>query len=138
MSWTVPKTWNVGDIGTAADLNAYVRDNSNFLYGTPWQNPSAYENGWTAYSGQPPQYRLSGTDLQLSGLLVPGTFGAVAFVLPTGFIPSAPCQLLVCTDAGGNGIGRLIFGTDGSVVPWSGGGGTAWFALNGVRVPALI
>lgn len=30
--WTTPKTWNVGDILTAADMNIYVRDNSNFLF----------------------------------------------------------------------------------------------------------
>lgn len=29
MAWTTPKTWNVGDILTAADLNTYVRDNFN-------------------------------------------------------------------------------------------------------------
>lgn len=29
--WTTPKTWNVGDILTAADMNTYVRDNTNAL-----------------------------------------------------------------------------------------------------------
>lgn len=27
MAWTSPKTWNVGDVLTAADMNTYVRDN---------------------------------------------------------------------------------------------------------------
>jgi hypothetical protein len=31
MVWVTPKTWNVGDPGTAADLNTYIRDNTNFL-----------------------------------------------------------------------------------------------------------
>lgn len=31
MSWTTPKTWNVGDPMTASDLNTYVRDNTNAL-----------------------------------------------------------------------------------------------------------
>lgn len=30
-SWTSPKTWNVGDVLTAADMNTYVRDNTTFL-----------------------------------------------------------------------------------------------------------
>lgn len=32
-SWTTPKTWAVGDILTAADMNTYVRDNTTFLHG---------------------------------------------------------------------------------------------------------
>lgn len=31
MPWTTPKTWSVGDVLTAADLNAYVRDNVKWL-----------------------------------------------------------------------------------------------------------
>ncbi len=31
MAWTAPKTWSVGDVLTAADLNAYVRDNGKWL-----------------------------------------------------------------------------------------------------------
>lgn len=31
MAWTTPKTWSVGDVLTAADLNAYVRDNNKWL-----------------------------------------------------------------------------------------------------------
>lgn len=32
MSWTTPKTWIVGDVLTASDMNTYVRDNANALY----------------------------------------------------------------------------------------------------------
>lgn len=31
MAWTTPKTWAVADVLTAANLNAYVRDNSKWL-----------------------------------------------------------------------------------------------------------
>ena len=31
MAWTTPKTWSVADILTAADLNAYVRDNLSWV-----------------------------------------------------------------------------------------------------------
>jgi hypothetical protein len=30
--WTTPKTWNIGDILTAADMAVYVRDNTTYLY----------------------------------------------------------------------------------------------------------
>ena len=31
MAWTTPKTWAVADVLSAADLNAYVRDNTKWL-----------------------------------------------------------------------------------------------------------
>lgn len=33
MAWSSPKTWNVGDVLTAADMNTYVRDNAGYLHG---------------------------------------------------------------------------------------------------------
>ena len=33
MPWTTPKTWSVGDVLTAADLNTYNRDNVKWLGG---------------------------------------------------------------------------------------------------------
>lgn len=35
MAWTTPKTWAVGELLTAADMNAYVRDNTEYLHTTP-------------------------------------------------------------------------------------------------------
>lgn len=35
MAWTTPKTWNDGDVLTAAELNEQVRDNLNFLFDKP-------------------------------------------------------------------------------------------------------
>jgi hypothetical protein len=35
MAWTDPKTWTVGEKIRAADLNAQVRDNLDFLYDAP-------------------------------------------------------------------------------------------------------
>jgi hypothetical protein len=35
MAWNTPKTWAVGDILTASDVNTYVRDNTNFLNAPP-------------------------------------------------------------------------------------------------------
>jgi hypothetical protein len=33
MGWTAPKTWSLNDILGFADLNTYLRDNMNFLFG---------------------------------------------------------------------------------------------------------
>ena len=35
MAYTTPKTWAVGNVLTASDMNTYVRDNAAFLYGPP-------------------------------------------------------------------------------------------------------
>ena len=35
MAWNTPKTWAVGDILTASDMNTYVRDNTDFLNAPP-------------------------------------------------------------------------------------------------------
>ena len=42
MAWSTPKTWAVGDILTASDMNTYVRDNTNFLNTPP--SCRAYNN----------------------------------------------------------------------------------------------
>ena len=35
MVWTTPKSWLVGELVTAANMNLHVRDNMNFLYNVP-------------------------------------------------------------------------------------------------------
>jgi hypothetical protein len=35
VSWTNPKTWSFGEVLTSADMNTYVRDNSQFLFDQP-------------------------------------------------------------------------------------------------------
>lgn len=43
MAWTTPKTWTVGEVLTAANMNLHVRDNENFLftYGTAYDRASS-------------------------------------------------------------------------------------------------
>lgn len=41
MSWTAPKTWSVGDLLTAGDMNTYVRDNTTILPGVSGKITSA-------------------------------------------------------------------------------------------------
>lgn len=42
MAWTTPRTWVTGETPTAAQFNAHIRDNLNFLYGAP--SCRAYHN----------------------------------------------------------------------------------------------
>jgi hypothetical protein len=35
VSWTNPKTWSFGEVLTSADMNTYVRDNTQALFDTP-------------------------------------------------------------------------------------------------------
>jgi hypothetical protein len=35
VSFTNPKTWSFGEVLTSADMNTYVRDNSQFLFNQP-------------------------------------------------------------------------------------------------------
>lgn len=52
MAWTTPKTWAVGDVLTAADMNTYVRDNEDAIlpYDVTWQS---YSPALTAASSNP-------------------------------------------------------------------------------------
>ena len=45
MAWTNPKTWTAAAILTAAELNTYVRDNTNFLKGATGGPISFSRNG---------------------------------------------------------------------------------------------
>lgn len=42
--WTTPKTWNVGDILTAADMNTYVRDNTSLLVNGLYRKTTTKDN----------------------------------------------------------------------------------------------
>lgn len=58
-AWTTPKTWSAGDVLSATDLNTYVRDNSNFAYGSRscqlkmQHTPSISQGVWTAVNWTP-------------------------------------------------------------------------------------
>lgn len=66
MAWTSPKTWVVGDVLTASDMNTYVRDNANALYAvtsvTSWKDVATGSGTATSVSVTVPsgyyRYRL--------------------------------------------------------------------------------
>jgi hypothetical protein len=50
MAWTSPKTWTVGEVLTAADMNEQVRDNMNALRQVDIQSASGFNPGGFAYA----------------------------------------------------------------------------------------
>ena len=52
MNWQNPKTWNTGDLLTAQDMNAQLRDNLQYLKGLPYaQITSRQDSNYTTNSG---------------------------------------------------------------------------------------
>ncbi len=49
MSWTAPKTWAVGEVVTATNMNTHLRDNLKAI-GDPW---TSYTPTWTAATTNP-------------------------------------------------------------------------------------
>ncbi len=81
-------------------------------------------NSWVNYGGtfQVAQYRKHGDVVRLRGVIKSGTINALAFDLPSGFIPPADLQFAT-TSAGAYGT-LLIYGATnsaaGAVIPGSG------------------
>lgn len=87
MAWTTPKTWNVGDPGTASDLNTYISGNVGFLYGDAGWTTAALLNSWAA-SGTGPQYMIMGRLVTLRGAATNTSTTNPVFTLPAGYRPS--------------------------------------------------
>jgi len=134
MSWTTPKTWNVGDPGTASDLNQYVRDNSAYLYGdTSWTAISPFTNSWGNLGGYTAQYRRIGATVALEGAIVGGATGTVAFTLPVGYRPAVKCNFAPASSS--SAVGTVIqFATAGTATISNLSTG-AWMALDGIVLP---
>lgn len=45
MNWQEPKTWNTGDLLTAQDMNAQLRDNLQYLKGLPYAQKTIQNDG---------------------------------------------------------------------------------------------
>lgn len=91
MPWTAPKTWAVGDPAVASDLNTYIRDNSNYLYGDSVWTTATLQNGWAPLGSGTfaPGYRHDGAHVELRGAAAGGTTtaGTLLFTLPSGYRP---------------------------------------------------
>lgn len=134
MSWTAPKTWAVGDPGTSPDLNTYVRDNTNFLYGdTSWAAP-AFTNGWGSFAGLPAGFRKIGTRVVFQGGLASGTAGTSALTLPAGYRPTANRNFAV--DSGSFVYAVITIASSGTVTPNSGAGNT-YVSLDGITFDTI-
>lgn len=91
--WTSPKTWNSGDILTAADMDTYVRDNTTFL---------SSSTGATVATSQTTT-STTYADLATVGPTVTVTTGAHALVIVT-------CQLFNNGANNGSFMGFAVSG----------------------------
>ena len=129
ISWTTPKTWAVGDPGTASDLNQFIRDNSAFLYGdTGWTAPTLI-NSWVNAGGtsQTVGYRKVGTRVIIRGAAKTGTIGSVVFVLPTGYRPTANESFATSSNGA---FGSLTIDTSGNVTAVVGSSSGYWLGCS--------
>lgn len=137
MTWTTPKTWAVGDPGTAADLNTYIRDNSSFLFGdTAWTAPTLV-NSWANAGGSaaPAGYRKVGNLVLLKGAINAGASNTLAFTLPAGYNPTGTLSFPINAYNSGTNAnvgGFVSVGSSGSVTIVYGAGTTEIF-LDSVR-----
>lgn len=74
MAWTTPKTWNVGEVLTASNMNVQVRDNLNYLYS---KTPSYYN---AKPSNPSSTSSATGVMAGLAGSITPSNSGRVVFM----------------------------------------------------------
>jgi hypothetical protein len=92
-----------------------------------WQTPTLL-NSWVDFGGtyQGARYRKIGNEVEIQGLIKSGTLGANAFILPSGYRPSATLLF----DAISNNIqGGFEVLSDGSVLIAS-IGSNVWYSIN--------
>lgn len=120
MAWTPPANWPTDFIPTQAFLEAQIRDNLLFLYGSAWIVP-ALSSGWQNFGGGHhwAAYKKVGTRVFLRGLIRFGPDNSTIFTLPLGYRPTA---IELFYGAGSGGVVRVDVNPDGTVVAYNGGG----------------
>ena len=128
MSWSSPKTWNVGDPGTSSDLNQYVRDNLSYLYGdTSWTTATLL----TGFSAGSPAvaFRRIGTEVAFRGSMTTSTTAPQpCFNMPAGYFPAAQVSLGADSPSG-----TTIQITTGGAASAHGYTGSPTIVLDGLR-----
>ena len=91
MTWTTPKTWSFQEVLTAADMNTYVRDNSNHLLRTLGSNGAVYGFG-VADVGE--------LDVQCGSAVLTFSGGLATMNWPVGWSTTIVSVLLTSGDSG--------------------------------------
>lgn len=110
-----------------------ARVNNNDMGDNHWTVISSFTNGWTAYSGYSVRYMKIRQDLvMLDGAITPGTIGAAAFTLPTGYRPSQ-YQIGRALQANSPYMARVDITNTGIVIPYAPTlVGSGWVSLAGI------
>lgn len=123
--WTTPKTWNVGDTLTAADMNAYVRDNSNaaspigsYLYVAAIAGAAGAANVWQGAWLEANGFAISRTtyaafDAYLAALSTPRPFGAGDGSTTVNLPDMRGRSAIAMVDSTGNAAVKTIGNNDG-------------------------
>lgn len=113
MSWATPYTAATGDVITASEWNTST-DDLTFLYGdSSWTAPTM-TNSWVNAGAA---FMLIGRVVWMHGAITPGTAGAAAFTLPSGYRPSEVQHFVVPTGASANTWNEVVVDTTGTVTP---------------------
>lgn len=118
MSWTAPRTWNAGEIITAAIMNTHVRDNIEELDPTDGWTALTLQNGWVNYGGgwATAAYRKAAGIVYVRGLIRDGSTpaGTTITTLPVGYRPADTLMAFV-NNGPGSLIGRNDYYADGTI-----------------------
>lgn len=100
MAWTSPKTWSVGEVLTASDMNTYVRDNLNALKAPPSDNYEANE-GANYTTSSATFADVDGTNLSLS---ITTTGGDIMIGFVGTLLHTAGNKIFFTVDIGGTDV----------------------------------
>lgn len=132
-SFTVPATWlpiciRNSDATSMGYGGPETIRWANGMSQTPWVAPSL-TGGWTTYTapyGSQGSYRKWNGRVEMQGLLISGTVGVSAFILPVGW---RPVVNLCFTSESNDVAGQVRIFTDGTVNPWTPSVAAGWISL---------
>lgn len=122
-TWTTAKTWAVGDVLTAADMNTYVRDNTNAAFGSKAEgryarsgislaNNTATATSWDSASTNTDGFGTPAT----STITIPaGLGGRYLIAVHADIVTAGASRRYVEIIAGGNTWRTSFYGESGGV-----------------------
>lgn len=104
MAWSTPRTWTVGEVVTAANMNTYISDDLTVLYGSTWTtfSPTLTQSGSVALTTATGRYQHVGYRCHLFIFLDPSGTGTGANDIVIGNIPAAIAPRATGAPASGN------------------------------------
>ena len=112
MPWNTPPTFTAGQVVTASDLNSYLRDNPNYLFGGP-TTYTVKREGTADYTITSTSFvDVDATNLIITANVQGGKFTVIAefFMEPTGTSPQCEADIILdSTTRFGSTHGTAVF-----------------------------